>query len=147
MQLSKRPVDLPPGEYALFKELFPCCSVLVDLETGKLLEWDHVAMARVRIPCADGSYLVVCWWVLKAMLLPERPDEATLQTLPAEQQRGPWRQHLVLAEPKHHVPDQPVSLGGTSYSMDGNTDGPMYERRRETNAWKAYLEAGSTAEE
>lgn len=140
MGLSRLPRDLPDAEYKLFKKLLPY-TILVDLRTGKLIAWHNIGSATVRIPRADGSYLVVCWWVIKAMLLPERPSEAILQTLPVEPPKGPWRQRLVIAKPMHHTPGQPASTGGATYSMDGWMEGPCNMGRRQTIAYLAYMEA------
>mgnify|MGYP001808130535 CR=1 FL=1 len=100
--------------------------------TGTLVDWADRTALRLRIYRPDGTFLTICWWVLKPLLIPERPPEAILQTMTDLQQRGPWRCTLTVAEPQKPTIRQPLCVAGVSHSRDAATDGPNNMHRRGT---------------
>ena len=123
------------AEIAQFMLLHPFSPIYNPLY-GRLEAWANRRHLRIRIDRPDGTFMTICWWVLKPLLIVERPPEAILQTLTDTQQRGPWRCTLTVAEPQKPTIRQPLCVAGVSHSTDGSTDGPNNMGRRAAATYK-----------
>jgi hypothetical protein len=124
VELSDYPASLDGETLADFSEMHAYSPVFNAL-TGLLTAWLNWDALRVRLHRPDGSFLHVCWWVLKGLLLPERPSGARWHQLSPEQQRGPWRCDLIVATPQSKAPGDPLCVAGVTHLKDGFIVGPV----------------------
>lgn len=62
--------------------------------------WDDFGSLRVNIALNDGSALVVGWWVIKALFLPDKPADEVLKAMSNKERQGPWRVLMTPATPQ-----------------------------------------------
>jgi hypothetical protein len=118
VSLSQQPSSLSPEDQHRFFEEHPG-SPIFDPWTGRLVPWFNASNAQVSLFRPDGTSIVVCWWVIKGLLLPECPCR------------------LVVAKPQSPTLREPHRVPGVSHAQDGSVEGPNHMGRRRTIAYRS----------
>ena len=87
------------------------------------LDWPDFSKFQVMVAFEDGTFIIVCWWVLKPLLLPLKPCLLELLEMPVLRRLGPWRLSHTATNPQ--VVAERYTPPGVCFSQDGRVNGTI----------------------